>query len=229
MSLWVLLWFVLSFILLGATVWSTVILVQQKAAWKKFSQKHKLTFTPNKFFQPCSVEGVIQGYNVSLFTATQQRTDTRKNRQLTVMQVNVNQPFVDGIACGTDEMLTFLQSLEAITPHDIKFEKWNKKNHIRTRNKKAVDEYLTDERVAVINEILTMPNADILVMLDENEGVFRFETSNPLIDADKIEILFNKLFARIKKLQPDEAELKKLVAMSVKREDSVVSDAPKSL
>lgn len=226
MSLWVLLWFVLSFILLGTTIWSTVILVQQKAAWKKFAQKHKLTFTSGKFFQPAGVEGVMEGYNVSLFTATQQREDARKNRQLTVMQVNVNQPFVDGIASGTDEILPFLQSLDGITPHDMKSDKWNKKNHIRTRNKKAVDAYLSDERVALLSDILSMPNADVLVMLDENEGVFRFETSNPLMDAEKIETLFNKLFARIKKLQPDEAELKKLVEMSVKREDSVTADAP---
>lgn len=213
MSLWFLLWFVLSFVLLGATFWSTIILIQQKKAWREYAAKKGLTFTPNKFFEPASLEGVIDGYNVSFFTATQQNPDARKNRQLTVMQVNANETFVDGIVCCTAEMLPFLQSLEAITPHDLKVGKWNKKNHINTRNKKAVDAYLTEERVSVLSGILSMPNADILILLDNNEGVFRFETPNPLKNATQIDSVINKLIIRIKKLEPSEEELKTFAAL----------------
>ncbi len=213
MSLWFLLWFVLSFVLLGATGWSTIILIQQKKAWREYAKKKDLIFTPNKFFEPASLEGVIDGYNVSFFTAVQQNPDSRKNRQLTVMQVNSNKPFVDGVVCCTAEMLPFLQSLDAITPHDLKVGKWNKKNHIRSRNKKAVDAYLTEERVAVLSSILGMPNSDILVLLDGNEGVFRFETPNPLQNAVQVDNVINKLIARIKKLEPSEEELKSFASL----------------
>lgn len=220
MSLWFLLWFVLSFILLGATFWSTIILIQQKQAWREYSKKYGLTFIPGTFFGPPNMEGIIEGYNVSFFTAVQQNPDARKNRQLTVMQVNANKSFVNGIACGTAEMLPFLRSLELLSPHEVKEGKWDKKNHIRTRNKKAVDAFLTAERVTVLNEILSMPNADIIVILDDNEGIFRFETPNPLNDANKIDIVLHKLIARIKKLEPDAEEEKSLEQM-VKQEEAV--------
>lgn len=219
MSLWFLLWFVLSFILLGATFWSTVILIQQKKAWREYAAKKGLVFTPNKFFEPAGMEGVIDGYNVSFFTAVQQNPDVRKNRQLTVMQVNANDGFVDGIACGTSEMLPFLQTLTAISPHDVKVGKWENKYHIRSRNKKAVDAFLTEERVSTLGSILSMPNADILIILDANEGIFRFETPNPLQDAKQIDSVMNKLLARIKKLEPS-AEEKKRYASLITKEDS---------
>lgn len=218
MSLWFLLWFVLAFILIGATVWSTIILIQQKNAWRNFAKKKGLVFTPNKFFEPPSLEGVINGYNISFFSATQQNPDSRKDRQVTVMQVNVNDSFVDGIACGTEQMLPFLQTLEAITPHDVKQGKWNKKFHIRTRNKKAVDAYLTEERIKALQSVLNMPNADILIILDDAEGMFRFETPNPFNDESTVENTLKKLFARIKVLQPSEDEFKTL--------DQIPKDAP---
>lgn len=229
MSLWFLLWFVLSFILLGATFWSTIILIQQKKAWREFAAKKGLTFTPNKFFEPASLEGVIDGYNISFFSAIQQKPDARRNRQLTVMQVNANESFVDGIVCGTSEMLPFMQSLEGLTPHDVKAGKWSKKNHIRSRNKKAVDVYLTEERVATLNSILSMPNADILVLLDDTEGVFRFETPNPLQNAAQIESVVQKLLVRIKKLEPTQEETQKFSSMVEDKAietDSLTSEAP---
>lgn len=207
MSLWFLLWFLLSFILLGATFWSTLILIHQKTAWRNFAKRHNLTFSSNKFFEPSSVEGVLDGYNISFFTAVQQNPDSRKNRQLTVMQITSNVAFVNGFACGTSEMLPFLQSLEAITPHDMTGKKWNKDYHIRSRNKAGVDIYLTEERVSILSSILSMPKADILLLLSEEEGVFRFETTNPLTDDKQIDVVVQKLLARIKKLEPTKEEL----------------------
>lgn len=195
-----------------------IILIQQKQAWKEYAKKYGLTYTPGTFFGPANMEGVIDGYNVSFFTAVQQNTDARKNRQLTVMQVNANKAFVDGIACGTAEMLPFLQSLELLTPHEVKEGNWDKKNHIRTRHKKAVDSFLTAERVNVLNEILSMPNADIIIILDDSEGIFRFETPNPLNDANKIDVVLRKLMTRISKLEPDEKEEKSLEKMAKQEE-----------
>ncbi|MEZ5902972.1 MAG: hypothetical protein R3D88_06655 [Alphaproteobacteria bacterium] len=217
MSFWFFVWFVLSFLLLGTMAWSTIILVQQKKTWKAFAEKKGLKFTPNKFFEPAEVEGILEGYNISFFTATQQKEDTRKNRQLTVLQVIGNQKFVDGIGAGTSEMIPFLKSLESITPHDIAEERWDKDFELRSRNKKAVDTYLTDERVKVLKSILGMPGADVLILMDDNEGVFRFETSNPLHDLPQVEAMVTKLLSRIEKLKPDEKEEKNLTKLEDKK------------
>jgi hypothetical protein len=219
LSIWFLLWFVLAIIILGATVWSTIILMQQKKAWKAYAAKKGLVFTANKFFESPTLEGIIDGYNVSFFTALQQKEDSRKNRQISVMQINANCSFVDGIGAGTKEMLPFLQSLEAITPHDMKVRKWDKAHHIQSQNKSIIDAYLSEERVAILSGILKMPNADVLILLDKNEGVFRFETSNPFQDEKKIEVLVDKLIARIEKLKPSDEEVKTLSSMVKKTED----------
>lgn len=211
--IWFLLWLVLSFILLGTTGWSTYILFQQKKAWRKYAKAKGLTYNNGTLFGSCAMEGVIGDYNLSFFTAVQQYEDVRKNRQLTVMQVTANVPFVDGIAMGTKEMFPFLKTLEAITPHEIQSKKWDKKNAVRTRNKKAVNAYLTEERIDIFSQILNMPNSDVLIILDDQEGVFRFETSNPLKDAKQIDGVVNKLIARIKKLQPAAEERNRLSSM----------------
>lgn len=200
----------MSVILLGATGWSTYILFQQKKAWRQYAKVRGLDYDHGTMFGPCSMEGTHGDYTLSFFTAVQQYADERKNRQLTVMQVTANIPFIDGIAMGTKEMLPFLRTLDAISPHDIQSKKWDKKNAIRSRNKGAVNAYLDEERIEVLTQILSMPNSDILIVLDGNEGVFRFETSNPLKNAKQIHSVVNKLIARIKVLQPSAEERTRL-------------------
>lgn len=202
MSIWIFLWLILACIILGTTIWSLIILIQQKQAWKAYATKKNLTYTPNKFFESPMIEGVIDGANISFFSGTQQKEDTRKNRQLTVFQININHGFVDAIGAGTTEMRSFLQALESLTPHDLKGQKWNKDLDLRTQNKKAVDSYLTPERLKIMESILSMPKTDVIILLDAKEGVFRFETANPLHDEKIIDSTITKLLARIEKLKP---------------------------
>ncbi len=220
MSIWWFLWFVLSFILLGTTAWSLVILFKQKRAWAAYAKSKELVFTKGTLAGPCAMEGSIDGMNVSFFTATQQKEDSRKNRQLTVVQIILGKPFVDSIGAGTAEMLPFLNSLETITPHSLENEKWDAKaNHIYSQNKEAVDSYLTEERIVVLNNILKLSNSDNLVLLDGEEGVFRFETFNPLTDEVKIDKLVSKLIASINKLLPTQKEVTGYKKLYVKKKD----------
>jgi len=223
LSIWWFLWFVLSFLLLGTTAWSLVILFKQKKAWADYAKRKGLVFTKGTFAGSCSMEGSIDGFNVSLFSATQQKEDSRKNRQLTVVQLILAKPFIDAIAAGTAEMLPFLNSMEALTPHSMESDKWDSKiNHIFSRNKAAVDKFLTEERIVILNNILKLSNSDNLVVLTEEEGMFRFETSNPLTDVEKIEKLISKLMVNINKIQPDKKEVtafKKLYKATDKKKD----------
>lgn len=229
MSIWIFLWLIVALIILGTTGWSLLILFQQKKAWKEYAAKHKLTYKPGTTFGPCEVEGHINGYMVSLFSATQQRPDTRKNRQVTVFQLNSDKSFVDGLGAGTKEMVTFLESLEAITPYNVKVGKWNKDYHIRARNKKTVDAFMTEERVKILNSILAMPKSDVLILLDDNQGTFRFETSNPMQDLTMIDNTINKLMKFVDKLVPSEAEAKKLEALTLKEREKAPKPAEEAL
>ncbi len=217
--MWLFLWFIVAAIILGATAWSSLILYQQKQAWQSYAKKHGLVFIKRKFFEPSEMNGVINGYNVSFFTAEQQDIDERKNRLLTVIQINTNEAFVDGFACVSPNMQTFLGSLAAIKPHKLKVKGWNPKNFLSSRNKGRVDVFMTEERVKILTSMLSMKNADVLVLSDETEAVIRIETSNPLQQEAQIEKLVLKLLTCIKKLKVSDEER---VAINAVAKDVVV-------
>lgn len=221
MSIWWFLWIILSFVLLGTTVWSLVILFKQKKAWSAYAKRHSLIYTKGTFSGPCEVEGNLDGFKISLFTALQQKEDSRKNRQLTVLQLILPKPFVKAFAAGTQEMLPFLNAITPLSPHSIENSKWDSKaNHIFSKNKEAVDKFLTEERVVTLNNILKLSNSDILIIISDEDGVFRFETTNPLTDLDKIEKLISKLMANIKALRPDEKEIAIYKSLYKKEEEA---------
>ncbi len=214
MSIWWLLWGVLSFILLGTTIWSLIILFQQKKTWSVFAKRRGLVYNKGTLAGPCEISGTIDGLSIGMFTATQMKEDSRKNRQVTVLQLTQGTPLFDSMAIGTPEMLPFLNSLDALTVYPLEHDKWDKKhNHLFSKNKKAADVFLSEERLTILNKILKIPNSDNLILLDLNQGVFRFETNNPLHDLAKLDSLVTKLIAAIKKLTPSEAEYKELSAL----------------
>ena len=212
-AVWILLWIVFSVVILGTTFWSLIIQFQQKKTWEAFAKKAGLKYMKGTFSGPCAVEGVLDGYDISLFTAEQQNADTRTNKKVTGLQVNANEGFVDGLACGTPEMRTFIKSLDGIKRHDMADKKWDKNFLISARNTDAVNLFLTDERLEAIQKMLKVNNADVILLMDSNEGVYRIETSNPLTDLDQLEKMVKATIARYKKLsvsKEEEAKFKKL-------------------
>ena len=204
--MWILVWLIVAFIILGATMWSTIILVQQKQAWAAYAKKNNLRFIRGKFFAPAEMNGEIGEYDVSFFTAEQQNLDERKNKFLTVVQVTIDESFVDGFAAVSPEMRPFLESLDTIKKHKPKTKGWDKNNYLSSRNRDVVEAYLTEERLKVITSLLNMKSADVLVLSDESNALIRIETSNPLQQVDQIEKLIKNVFARIEKLKVGEEE-----------------------
>jgi hypothetical protein len=199
-ALWIFIWVIFSTIILGAAFWSLVIQFQQKKTWEAFAKKAGLKYMPGTFTGPCGVEGVLDGYDVSLFTAEQKNQDSRKNRKVTGLQVNANEGFVDAIATGTSEVRPFIKSLSGLSHHKMEGKKWPKDLTFFSRNKEAVDLFLTDERLDIIKKMLSIKNADVILLLDENEGGYRIETSNPLTDLAQLEKMVKATIARYKKL-----------------------------
>lgn len=215
--IWIILWLIFSFIILGATFWSLIIQYNQKKTWEAFAKKFGLKYMRGTFTGPCAVEGVFDGYDVSLFTAEQQNQDSRKNRKVTGMQVNANEEFVDSVAIGSSGVRNFIKSIEGLSNHDMSGRKWSKDLTVFSNNKDAIDLFLTDERIEIINKMLGIKNADILLVFENSESIYRVETSNPLTDLDMLEKMLKTTIARYKKLSLSDEEktkLKKLVKSS---------------
>lgn len=223
MSFWFFLWILFALLMMGVTGWSTFILFQQKQAWKKFASDKKISFRANKFFAPAEMNGNIEEFVISFFTGEQQNPEARKNRQLTIVEIVDPHPYVDGVAAGNDQMRAFINLLDTLSAQKMDDKNWNKANVISSRHKKSVDAYLTPARIKIINEMISFPKSDVIVLLDGEQGVFRFETSNPLTDAAKIEAMLQKMFARIRKLRPAPEEVKKLQSLEKDKADTTIS------
>lgn len=208
--LWILLWAVLSLIILGATFWNIIILQKQKKVWAEFADKKGLMFQKGSFSSSCAMDGVIDGYQVSFFTAEQQNPDVRKRRKVTGMQINVTEGIVDSMAAATVEMLPFVKSLPGILAHKPQSKKWDKNHHLFVRNPEAVDAYLTDERADAVKKLLNMKNADVVLLIDDGEAVLRYETTNPMNDLALLEKVVKATLGRIDVLKVTKKERKAL-------------------
>jgi len=228
--IWILVWAILSFIILGATIWNLSILFKQKKAWQAFATKKGIMFQRGTFSGPCTMDGIINGYQVSFFTAEQQNPDARKRRKVTGMQINLNEGIVDSFTAGTVEMLAFLKSLPDFNPHKIPSDKLDRKQHLFVKNPKAIDAYMTDERAEAINKILGVKNADVVLIADDKEAALRYETANPLNDADLLEKLVMATLKRFDVLKVAKAERNKLAKIVLENapeetEESVPDDS----
>lgn len=193
-------WFLISAVLIGATVWSASILLKQKRAWESFAKKHRLVFEKGRFFSSPTVSGHMEGFRVALFAAERQALDVRQRRMLTAMEITFPAGLIDGGAVGTEEMLPFLNSLGALHPYMPENASWDKSLHFYARNDDTIKTWLTDERVAHIMAIVGTKNSDNLLMFDDTQALIRIETRDPLADSDKMEKALLRLIKHAKGL-----------------------------
>lgn len=193
---WFFIWFVLSAILLGASVWSFLILVRQKKAWESYAHKHKLIFNRGTLMGPAEISGMLDDYKIAFYTAERQMTDVRKRRYVSVVELTAPEGLFDGGVAGTQEMLTFMQSLEKIHFYKVEMEGWDETHRVFVRDDDVASAYFTPERLGIFSNILKTRNADVLIVFTDKEFLVRLETTDPMQDAAKIE----KIVARIASL-----------------------------
>jgi len=210
LSIWIFIWFVVSAVLIGATLWSASILFEQKKAWAAYAKKKGLKFDKGTLMGPGQMQGMVGKYELAFFTAERQDADVRKRRYVTVLEIQLPGGIIDGAAAGTSEMVPFLKTLTRLRPREIKSEKWNPAFRFFSRNDKAMDAYLSEERIAAMNEILSVQNADILILFDGNEGLVRIETPDPLQHPAKIDKIVKRLLKNIQSLIPEDEEKQRL-------------------
>jgi hypothetical protein len=206
--MWLLLWFVLSAILIGATLWSLQILFRQKKAWEQYAKTKNLTYNPGTFMGPAEMNGIMGDYKISFFTAERPGVDVRTRRFVTVLEINLIEGLIDGGALGTKEMLPFMQGLDKLHPYKIEERPLEEGHFAFTKSDAVMKAYLTKDRIETLETILKTRNADILVLFNDKELVLRLETSDPMQDAEKIDKIVTRLIGLADKLRisPEERE-----------------------
>jgi hypothetical protein len=228
-SIWILLWLALSAIILGASGWSSYILFRQKEAWRSLSEKHKLTYTGGRFMGPPSLEGFIDKYRISLFTAERQSPEVRNRRFVTVVEITLPEGLIDAGAAGTPEMVTFMEGLTNLSPMAVDTPKWDVKNRLFARSRSAMRLFLTEERMEHLIQLLATRNADIIVLFDDNQAIVRLETTDPILDATKAEKVIKRLILHADGLKISKQERADIKAKALNDEpeaEIVTPDVP---
>ncbi len=211
--MWFFLWFLLSAILIGATLWSLKILLTQKKAWEVYAKSKNFTYQPGTFMGPAEMSGVIGDYKLSFFTGERQGADVRTRRFVTVVEIVLGEGLVDGAVLGTQEMLPFMQSLDRLHPFQIEGPGWEAGLFAFIKNDEAVKAYLTPERVEVLSNILKTRNADAVIVFHDRELVVRLETPDPMQDAQKIDKIITRVMGLCDKLRITPEQRKEYAAL----------------
>jgi len=211
--MWFLLWFVLSVILVGATLWSLKILLTQKKAWETYAKSKNFTYQPGTFMGPAEMSGVIGDYKLGFFTGERQGADVRTRRYVTVVEIILVEGLVNGAVMGTQEMLPFMQSLDQLHPFQVEGPGWEAGLFAFIKNDEAVKAYLTPERIEVLSSILKTRNADAVIVFHDKELVVRLETSEPMQNAEKIDKIATRVMGLCDKLRITPEQRKEYAAL----------------
>lgn len=204
--MWLFIWVVLSSIVLGSTLWSLKILMDQKSAWEKFAKAKSFVLNKGTFTGPAEMNGMIGAYKFSFFTAERDGEDIKNRRLMTVLEMDLADGLVDGCVMGTQKMLPFMQSLQKLHPFVVETAPWDAAHFVFARNDAAVKAYLTPERLDILAQILKTKNADVVVLFNDSELLVRMETTDPMKNVDKLDKIVARLMTLVDKLRitPDE-------------------------
>ncbi len=210
MSIWFLIWLVLSGALLYFSFWTLYILMKQKKSWKSFSERHELRYTSGTFFESPSVSGVYNEYPVSLFTGEHQQEDARKNRKLTAIEIELTSIMPMAGAAASGGMIPLLDGLDHNTEYKPEHKKWKSEYLIRTDNLSMMAGYMSDERIAALTELMKVVNAWVMFIFMEKNTLLRLDMPNPLEDPKRMDVLLNKMVEVAAILELEKGEEKKL-------------------
>lgn len=189
MSMWIgiTLWAVASAFVIGVTVWSLRILFQQKKAWASFAKKHGLSYEKSKFMESPRVGGFFGGRKVALYGTSRPTADARRQRFVTVIEVEMGPGTPAAAAFGTAEFSDFLESLIFKQPYRPEGVDWKEGWRVVAAEADALKAYMTPARIKALHNVFSMSGAAVLFFFDDFDSVLRVETSDPLRSEEKVD------------------------------------------
>ncbi len=189
MSIWFVLWLVLSFALLYFLGWTIYILLRQKRAWKAYAVKRKLRYVQKQFLVSPEMSGVIDDYTISFFTAEHQPPDARSARKMTAVELLLSSriPFEGGIASGG--MVSLMRPIGYAEEFVPAYDGWDKEWMAGSVSANAMQSYLTPDRLQALLTLMEIKNAWVIFMFRENVTLLRVDTPDPLDVPEKIDKL----------------------------------------
>lgn len=174
------------------------------------------------------LDGVLDGYTVGLFTAEHVRSNSRTNRKLTAIEIQLSSdmPFEGAVASeGMVELIKSMPFKEEMKPDSPL---WKSNFVAITDHKAAMAMYLTEERLTVLTKLMALKNAWVVLAFRNGVFLLRIDTANALDEGKVMDALLGKMLKAAKVLELEDGEMRSLknakVADSAKGAVLAVSD-----
>ncbi len=195
MNIWLLLWVLLTVALIGFSIWTFSILMQQKRAWKIYSDKRKLRYASGCVMGSPDMDGAIDDHKISFFVGEHVAADARNSRKLTAIEVRLNSimPIAGAVASGG--MVPIMQGMNWKFEYVPEHESWKKDYVVNTENKDVMAAYLSDARVAALTKLMAIKNAWVILIFKDDAMLLRLDTPDPLVSAKEIDSYAKQMLA----------------------------------
>ena len=210
------LWFLISAVLLGFWFWTSFLIFRQKAAWKLYAEKRDLRYNSNGFYETPSMNGAVEGYNISFFTSEHSELDARSERHLTAIEINLHTGLSVATAIASGGMSMIVDTLDLHKEYrpsnkDGKRKDWDNSYVIRTQDVSYMHEYLNDKRVDSIIRLMKIDKAWVIILFFEETGLLRLDTPLPLDTPQKVDAIVKQLVELARSLEMGEGEEKDIL------------------
>lgn len=204
MSLWFIVWFILSVALLYFLGWTILVLQRQKKSWKAFAKKYKLRYTPNSFMESPAVNGVIDGYRVNILMGEHQTQDARRARKLSAIEINLETVMPADGALGSADMVPIIQEINLKAELKPEHRNWDDSYIAMTDKKAVMNQYLTQERLEVLTKLMKVKNSAVILIFRDEIMLLRLDTPDPLDKPQRLDKLVKKMIETAKVLEAPE-------------------------
>ncbi|MGB1077151.1 MAG: hypothetical protein ACPG05_02505 [Bdellovibrionales bacterium] len=208
MNIWLFAWVVIAVFIIGVFFWSMQILFQQKKAWKRLAKSLGLEYSEQALFKSPVVEGQYKGYSVVLYSEEQPTTNAGRNQFRTILLLGFQEGFPTGIAVASSGRRAFIESLKVEHAHKPDFKDWNGSTVFHTEDDDVCTKFMNADRYGALHKLMNLKNKDTILIVDDKEGYYRIETTDPLLDVDVVEKMLNKFTATCDVIRPVAADKK---------------------
>lgn len=206
MSIWIILWMVVSAALIYFSAWTSLIVLRQKREWQAFANTHKLRFQSATLLTPPKMNGAYQGYEIAFFPSEHQTADSRGLRKLTAIEITIKSVIPCGGVVGTGGMVPIIQELAFPEELRPQHKWWNPTHIIKTDNTAMIEAYLTDERLKALMTLSKVKNLWMIFIFKGKDTILRIDTPDPLETKTKIEKILHIMIETAKTLELAEGE-----------------------
>ncbi len=222
MSVYLIIWAVLTTFLVLFWVWSTTILYQQKKSWKAYAQNKKLRYRANRFFDSPEISGVFEGYKIVGFTSEHDQQDGRLIKRLTCLEVSLKGSLPVSTAIASGGMVDVVEELSFQYEYRPDIRGWDNSYIARSRDEDVMRAYLTTERLQQLVKLMKVKNSWIILIFVGGQGLLRIDTPDPLDNIKTLEKYVRGLVNAAKVLDLDRGEAEKLMSSTQKKAEGLM-------